>query len=91
MMEGSFTHLLQAVGANGSGSAVKNLHLNRSYNVVISGTANCLLEAHNGDGDWGTLRTSPASEKFTTSEAWAYVRGTVSGYSSGTVTLTMGW
>lgn len=81
--------LLDAVSANGDGSVVVPKGKDRVFQVVITGTATCTLQASIDGSNWENLRSSTANEMYSTAEPWPFLRGSVSGYSSGTVTLVM--
>jgi len=82
--------LLDAVGETGAGTPHRVLNNCRVFQVIISDTATCLLQASLDGDNWVTLRTSTASEAYSTAEPWTYIRGNVSVWSAGTVTLLMG-
>lgn len=83
------TKLLDSVAATGAGSANKPEAIYRVFHVIISDTATCKLQASIDGANWIDLQTSTASEGYSTSEPWPYVRGNVTAYTSGTVTLMM--
>lgn len=84
-----FLYLLNAVSATGAGEIIEPYAIKRVFQVIISDTATCKLQASIDGTNWIDLRESTASEGFSTAEPWPYVRGNVSAYTSGTVTLLM--
>jgi len=90
-MNGMTQTMLNSVSATGAGAAFSSSELTRAFQVVITDTATCVLEASMFE-DFSTvvtLRTSTASEGYSTLEPWPYMRGNVTAYTSGTVTLVM--
>lgn len=85
----NITKLLDGVSATGAGRSIGNGSLHRGYQVLISGTATVSLEASLDGENWETLRSSTSSEMYSTAEPWVFVRGNVTAYTSGTVTLLM--
>lgn len=85
------TTLLNAAEATGAGpvfnppaDATVRLH------ATISNTATVKLQGSIDGTTWFDLYTVTATEAFT-SDAWPYLRGNVTAYTSGTVTLLAAW
>ncbi len=79
--------LANAATSAGAQSSVSGLGSNRAYQAIITGTATVALQGSLDDVNWVTLRTSTASEGFSTKEPWAWVRANVTSYTSGAVTM----
>jgi len=82
--------LINAAVATGAGPSFIPKTDNRAYQVIIETTATCALQGSLDGTNWITLRTSTASEGYSTAEPWKFVRGNVTAWTSGTVTLLMG-
>jgi hypothetical protein len=81
--------LLDAVSATGAGATATVFPLHKAFQVIISATATCELQASLDGTNWITLRSSTASEGYTVEAPWRRLRGNVTAYTSGTVTLLM--
>lgn len=77
--------LFTATGTSGAavpGSVFSPPQIKRSFDVTITGTASIALQWSNNPAakstpstvDWKTLRTSAASEGFSTAEPYIYIR-----------------
>lgn len=86
---GAATTLLDAVGETGAGIAATPAALNRVFSCVISNTATCKLQGSVDNATWHDLYTFTATGAVTTAEPWPYVRGNVTAFTSGTVSLKM--
>lgn len=82
------TTLLNAVASTQTTSAFTPQGANRAFQVVISATATVVLQGSLDGANWFNLRTSTASEAYSTSEPWTFVRADVT-WTSGTVSLFM--
>lgn len=60
----------------------------KAVQVVISAAATVTLQASLDNSNWINLRASTASEGYSFSEPWIYMRATIAG-NTGTVTMLM--
>lgn len=87
MRFGFLTKLIDAAEETGAGAAI-TLPADATVRVhaIISGTATVKLQGSIDGTTWFDLYTATATEAFT-SESWPYMRGNVTAYTSGTVTV----
>lgn len=84
------TTLLDAVVATGAGASHQPAANERTFQVIMTDTATVKLEASLDNTNWITLRTSTASEGFSTAEPWAYIRGNCTVFDTNPVTMLVG-
>lgn len=86
------THeLLSGVVATGAGSKFSAPAERVTVQVEGITTATVKLEGSNDGTNWVELRASTADEAYTTSDAFAWLRGNVTAWTSGTITMTLGY
>lgn len=83
------TKLLNAAATTGEGAVSEPGKSNRAFQVILTGTATVALKASIDGTNWITLRTSTASEGYSTDEPWPFMVGEVTAFTSGTATLLM--
>lgn len=82
--------LLNAVAATGAGPAQRCGVGKRTLQCTISGTATCAIQVSNDNSTWVTLQSPTSTTAYEMDAPWEYIRGNVTAYTSGTVTLIMG-
>lgn len=82
--------LLDGVSAVGAGESLQFDSRHATFDVAISGTATAELEVSWDGNTWRDLPGSSktATAQFSITEWYPYIRGNVTAYTSGTVTIT---
>lgn len=83
--------LLSAVGATGAGTASAVVDPLKPRAFVVSGTfvATVKIQVSMDNSTWFDLSSQTAAAAVESTGPWKYVRGNVTAFTSGTVTLTM--
>ena len=92
MAQRRITHeLLSGVVATGAGSKFSPNAERVLVQVAGITTATVKLEGSNDGTNWEELRSSTADEAYTTDDPFMWLRGNVSAWTSGTITVTLSY
>jgi hypothetical protein len=83
--------LLDALEETGAGDAVEMSALNKVAQVFGTFVGTVHLEGSNDNINWVSLGSLTAAGKIANTEPWRYIRGNVSAYTSGAISLILGW
>jgi len=86
----SEVYTLLDVSANTTGSAFTPTRKERTYQVLITGTATVAIQVSNDGTNWYAIRTVTADDYSSTAEPWFQVRAVSSGMSAATAKVYMG-
>jgi len=87
---GNVTTLLSAVGATGAGSAIQPVAANKVFQVSGTFVGTVHAEGSLDNTNWTSLGNLTAAGKIANTEPWKYIRGNVTAYTSGSITMKVG-
>jgi len=81
--------LLSAVAATGAGTTYSVENPRRTFQVTGTFVGTVAVQVSNDGTNWDTLISTTATGAWASDQPWPYVRGNVTAFTSGTITLIM--
>lgn len=90
--ESAITPLLIGAAAVGAGRAVAPTMVERTFHMILTGTATVHIEVSNDPAQlvWASIGSATANAVLANFDAYKYVRANVTAYTSGTISVYMG-
>ena len=85
------TTLLDAVDATAAGDEIEISALNKVAQVFGTFVGTVHLQGSLDGTNWVSLGNLTAAGKISNTEPWKYVRGNVTAYTSGNISMILGW
>lgn len=90
-IEGKTQVLLSAVVATGAGPSYELPAASTVFQVAGITTATVVIQGSLDGTNWVALNSFTADGGYALTSPWKYVRANVTAWTSGTITVTMGW
>lgn len=85
------SNLLDGVTATGFSDSQLMPAAKVTFQITGITTATVLLQGSHEGTDWVTLATVTSDDGYVLTDPWKYIRANVSAYTSGTISVTLGW